>query len=320
MTTQVAGLNTACLCGKSDARPVFETVVAELGKTFHVVECEACGLKRTVPFPTAEDMTKLYGAEYGAWRGAFVPVLRAIRRGIAGQKVRMLTRTVSVGRGRLLDVGCGQGWDALAFQRAGWVVTGFDFSERSIQRALENGIPAVAAPSLSQAKLPAASFEAAVMWQVLEHLPDPRETLREIHRLLKPSGPLLLSVPNAESPIAHWLKGDSRGYDVGRHLWHFSKSTLATFLQEEGWELLRWHPMTYEPDGPGVIQALYDGVGLRRSFYDHLAGQQWKGKGALSALATATCAPLLVPAGLVWGVAKAYIGHGETLTVACRHR
>ena len=64
------------------------------------------------------------------------------------------------------------------------------------------------------------------MWHVLEHVPDLEVQIKELKRLLKPDGLLVIAVPNFKSYDAKVYKENWAAYDVPRHLYHFSQNTF----------------------------------------------------------------------------------------------
>jgi SAM-dependent methyltransferase len=70
---------------------------------------------------------------------------------------------------------------------------------------------------------------------VLEHLPDPREALQEAARITRPSGTLVLSLPNPHSLEARLFGPCWAGWDIPRHLWWFPQRALVRLLDETGW-------------------------------------------------------------------------------------
>lgn len=81
-------------------------------------------------------------------------------------------------------------------------------------------------------------FERIVLSHVLEHVPAPLELMANIRQRLMPAGRALVSVPNVESYQAQVFGGYWIGYDMPRHLWHFSLSTLSRLVEMVGLEIV----------------------------------------------------------------------------------
>jgi predicted SAM-dependent methyltransferase len=75
------------------------------------------------------------------------------------------------------------------------------------------------------------------MWHVLEHVPDLEEQIKELDRLLKPNGLLVIAVPNFKSDDAKKYKENWAAYDVPRHLYHFSPSAIKNIFNSTGFLL-----------------------------------------------------------------------------------
>jgi SAM-dependent methyltransferase len=83
-----------------------------------------------------------------------------------------------------------------------------------------------------------ASFDLIVMWDVLEHLPDPLAGLRKARELLAPEGRLVLETQNVEALAARALGRRWTHFKHDEHLVHFSPATLKRALEISGFELL----------------------------------------------------------------------------------
>jgi 2-polyprenyl-3-methyl-5-hydroxy-6-metoxy-1,4-benzoquinol methylase len=77
-------------------------------------------------------------------------------------------------------------------------------------------------------------FDAVTMEHVLEHVPSPRKTISEVHRVLKPGGQLVVRVPNGAGWETAVFRGKSAAADIPRHLWVFDSQTLTRLLEEYG--------------------------------------------------------------------------------------
>jgi predicted SAM-dependent methyltransferase len=109
-----------------------------------------------------------------------------------------------------------------------------------------------------------------VCYHVLEHLPDPIGTLTEIRRILRPSGLLLIAVPNIGGLIARICKEHWLGVDVPRHLFHFSPETLKIALSRTGFDEQSLSTLSLEQDIFGFSQSMMNMLGFYNVFYDFI--------------------------------------------------
>lgn len=123
--------------------------------------------------------------------------------------------------GRLLEVGCGNGRLLTLLQRWGWEVAGVDFDGNAVEHARQRGM-AVRQGDLASQNYADASFDVVLTHHVLEHLPDPEATLREVFRILRPGGLALMVTPNAASLGRRVFGMHWRGWEPPRHLHLFN--------------------------------------------------------------------------------------------------
>lgn len=108
---------------------------------------------------------------------------------------------------RILDVGCGDGYYLHLLSSLGLKLklTGVDFDPNALQSARRNlkgkRIHLVYADLMKKLPFPDNCFDKIVMSEVCEHLPDDVKGLKEVHRILKPGGKLLLTVPCHSYPF-----------------------------------------------------------------------------------------------------------------------
>jgi SAM-dependent methyltransferase len=104
---------------------------------------------------------------------------------------------------RILDCGCGMGFYLLAMSRLRQVeLYGVDSDQRRLAQAGALGTGAqLAEADATQLPFPDEWFDAVLLSEVLEHVPDDAAALAEIRRVLRPGGVLAISVPNARYPF-----------------------------------------------------------------------------------------------------------------------
>jgi len=242
--------------------------------------CEACGSGYFNPRPTPETVGRLYEAYYthahtDAPDYAQLSLLGKLRRilgnGYRNSRFGMQERPASVlgvlvawlmpnyralldagGRhlpkqpkGRLLDVGCGNG-DFLQFaQRAGWEAIGVEPDPKAVEVAHARGLT-VYLGGLETLHTVSEAFDGITLNHVLEHVHDPRATLTHCYRLLKSSGWLWLETPNLDAH-GHAHYGENWvGLDIPRHLVVFTDHALLRLLREVGFarvERLPYYPL-----------------------------------------------------------------------------
>src|SRR5699024_1216454 len=86
-------------------------------------------------------------------------------------------------------------------------------------------------------------FHVITLWHVLEHVTDLTETLKKLRKLLHPEGKIIIAVPNVDSYDAQYYKAYWAGYDVPRHLYHFSAASMKRLLANHKLKLEEIYPM-----------------------------------------------------------------------------
>lgn len=214
------------------------------GGTYTITRCTRCGFLWTIDAPDTEALTQFYGSSYeqSIHPPLAVSWLRHLRLTLQSRsRAHRVIRTSSVSRGNILDIGCGDGDFLCAMKRRGWHAEGVELSTEKRQKLTARGLLIHAPDTLQQ--LPDASFDVITLWHVLEHLPDPMESLQHIRRLLKPGGICVIAVPNAGSKQARRDASLWFGYDLPRHLWHFTPTSLTSLLATNGFAPTQIQPM-----------------------------------------------------------------------------
>lgn len=140
--------------------------------------------------------------------------------------------------GAILDVGCGDGGFLELASQHGFKPVGFDYDARVVARARERGLTEVHAAEFSSFCLSRkpGEFDAAVLFDVLEHTPEPAWFFGQIKKLLKPGGHVALTMPNALRPLP-W--GREEHDFPPHHFTHWTPSALKGFLERQGFRVVR---------------------------------------------------------------------------------
>lgn len=241
ITGAVGGVQVACLvCGADEAAPFMEMRDRLLGLDghFHLVRCQRCGLIYQSPQLTWAELSRYYPPEYHPFLPAIedesLPWRRWDRRRGVDRRCRAVIARAGARAGKVLDVGCATGIFLDGMRRWGWETLGVEPNPVASAYARERlGLEVITA-ELETAGLSEAAFDVVTLWDVLEHVPNPRQTLAEVARVLRPGGLLVLSLPNVESVEARLFGRYWAGWDQPRHLALFPRPVLIRLLDEIG--------------------------------------------------------------------------------------
>ncbi|MEQ1794653.1 MAG: class I SAM-dependent methyltransferase [Nitrospira sp.] len=143
---------------------------------------------------------------------------------------------VESGRAKLLDVGCSSGALLGSARRHGFEVEGVEPAAQAAEYARSTGLT-VFQGYLQDARYPAESFDAVTLMEVIEHLPDPHALLKEVWRVLKPNGVLVVGTGNGASWTVR-LVGAGWGYlhvaQHGGHISFFNPDSLGSLAKQCG--------------------------------------------------------------------------------------
>ncbi len=145
-------------------------------------------------------------------------------------------------KGKLLDIGAGTGDFLLTAKNDGWETIGVEPSDRAKKIAKEKGISFVEEISALESN----SLDVITMWHVLEHVPNLEHQIQELKRLLKPTGTLIVAVPNYKSFDAGHYETFWAAYDVPIHFWHFSKKSIQLLFERVDMKLEKILPMKFD--------------------------------------------------------------------------
>jgi len=238
------------LCGSNDLGDV-----CSYGK-IKIVRCKKCGLIYRNP-RSKEDMNReFYSFDYYGEHKGIEERISSARIGLFQNILSRLQKEVRGDSRRILDVGCGQGQFLKLAKDSGWEVEGVELAKSACGYARKKFGIEVRNEDLKEAVFPDAYFDIVTLWNVLDHLLDPLDALKEIYRILKPGGILVSRVPNVgfhlfvhgifSSLPAGIKSGNLRDPSIIIN-YGFSKSTISGLLEEAGFRKIRVYnsPLSY---------------------------------------------------------------------------
>jgi SAM-dependent methyltransferase len=232
-------MNFCTVCRSDCLRLVFEL------EGYEISRCGACTHLFVSAGLTAGDLDSAYDRDYfqaqqvGRTKG-YEDYLRNTNDRLRGfaQRLAFIEQHAGGRRGRLLDYGCAVGLFVKVARDAGWNAKGYERSEWAARYGRDTfGLDIRQGDGRDG--LPFEDpFDVVTLWDVLEHLEQPRRVLDHVAGLLAPHGLLALNTVNSSSVAARMAGKRWRHLRPPHHLQYFSRGSLRRLLEDCGFTLL----------------------------------------------------------------------------------
>ncbi|MFC0603433.1 class I SAM-dependent methyltransferase [Winogradskyella pulchriflava] len=219
------------------------------GEEFQLLYNKELDMLETFPQPKADQLSNYYKSEdyishTDSKRNLFEKVYHLVRSISLKRKLKLINSFNSESK-NLLDIGCGTGDFLETAKSDNWNVVGVEPNEKA--RSIANSKTQNSVFDISHLEtLKKNSFDVITLWHVLEHLPNLEMHTTLFKSLLKPNGTLVIAVPNYKSYDAEHYKNFWAAYDVPRHLWHFSKTSISKLFKKHDLVLVKTLPMIFD--------------------------------------------------------------------------
>lgn len=258
------------------------------GRPLKTVACTGCGLYRTDPLPSADEIGRFHEKTYRQlYKGVRRPKLKHIHRSakLAAARLDRLEKYLGP-RARVLDIGCASGEWLYVLGLRGHAAVGIEVDPSYAAFGREEYAADIRPGTVMSAEFPAGSFDCVTLFHVIEHLPDPLGALERIRPWLSGEGVLAVEAPNVESPHQHPAKRFHYAHAVG-----FTPASLAYALRKAGWRIEEISLDAYERnlfavarpggearEGPPAAAALAEASGVVRYYLRASTYARWAGR------------------------------------------
>ena len=214
------------------------------GERFEVMKNKEYEMLVTFPVPT--DLGSYYKSDNyishtDSKKRFFDKIYQIVKKHTLKRKLSLLN-SFNKEEKTILDVGAGTGDFLKVCKNNNWKVLGIEPSLDARKIAEKKGI------HLKENLLAVSNqkFDVITLWHVLEHVEDLKDTIKKLNSLLKPEGRIVIAVPNYKSYDAKFYKEHWAAFDVPRHLWHFSQTSIQKLFFEVEMVVAKKEPMKFD--------------------------------------------------------------------------
>jgi 2-polyprenyl-3-methyl-5-hydroxy-6-metoxy-1,4-benzoquinol methylase len=275
LTNQMEQVNCN-FCGSEDSKLIHKLLDNRLGLPgqYNLVRCNRCELLYLNPQPSWDELESHYPKEYHCYIGSIdnqpSKFIRWAQRYGLKRRYQIIARLKS--NGNLLDVGCSTGLFLDEVRRHGtWNVSGVEPVAAAAKYARQQLHLPVLIGTLVEAAFPDSYFDVITLWDVLEHTPNPQSILREIYRILRPGGWVVIKAPDPNSVEASIFGPWWVGFEAPQHLFAFPPPVLESKLAELGFEQIESHHLGSDYT-PFMVSVSFWLKAIRRLYLGELAG------------------------------------------------
>ena len=161
---------------------------------------------------------------------------------------------------RLLDIGCGSGTFVKLAREAGFDACGLEQSEEAVRIAQGSQQGTIFRASVQDLVAGEEQFDILTLFHSFEHMTEPLKCLRDLQKLLRKPGKIVLQVPNTKSMQARIFGPRWYGLDCPRHLYNYSSFSLRHLLARAGYRIHRVRYFSLRDNAAALVSSLFPGL------------------------------------------------------------
>ena len=233
MEDTIKKLNKCRLCKSDDYKVLF------VKYDYEVAKCNECGMTFLNFDPDDKFFTNYYAEDFFNDPGikhAYSDYEKEAESLKKSFKDRVNIISTYQPGGTLLDVGCATG-AFMEVAASNWDVYGVDVSEYAIEQAKKKNLKAFSGV-IRDSPFKDQKFDVVTLWDTIEHVADPQETIQQISEMTKPGSVVALTTGDVGSSIAKLSGRYWHLYNIPQHLSYFDKTTITKMLKQAGFEIV----------------------------------------------------------------------------------
>jgi len=244
-------IDTCIVCGESAASKVMTIQDHLVSKEhFDLVACDSCDFRYLRNAPPEEEAGPYYETEEyvehsDSSEGIINTIYHQARKWMLKRKHNLVDRH---GLNKsILDIGTGTGYFLNYMKGRGFETLGLEISDKARGFGQsEFGLDIRSPQDLFGDNFPK-GISYVTFWHVLEHIYNVKDIMDRLHEVLADDGRIVVALPNYKCLEAQHYKDYWNGYDVPRHIWHFTKDRFTVFALRHGFEVERTDMLPLDP-------------------------------------------------------------------------
>ncbi|MBO3698759.1 class I SAM-dependent methyltransferase [Roseivirga sp. E12] len=234
-------------------------------ENFKLCLCKQCQTLITNPRPSIDNIVTYYKSNsyvsHGDKKGGFFNIIYSKVQKINFKRKHSILKKYTLDK-QHLDFGCGTGAFLKFLKTKEWSVTGIEPDQKAYNIATKN----ISSVYQKLDQLPSdQTFSSISLFHVLEHVHDLEHTLKTLISHLDKNGIIILALPNYKSEDAQRYGNHWAGYDVPRHLYHFSQKSVHQLAKTFGLNIVATHPMKFDSYYVSLLSDEY--LNKKKSYY-----------------------------------------------------
>jgi 2-polyprenyl-3-methyl-5-hydroxy-6-metoxy-1,4-benzoquinol methylase len=275
---------TKCeICRSKEIKPLFKQKDKNLNisQEFYLSKCSNCKVIFLNPQPSYKELEKYYSSDkyyslkqiqskeesnkvklnFYLYNRYFNSKNNNFIAKILFSPLKFMIRGTKIEKNKnILDIGSGSGQFLYEMKESGmnvWGVEPGDFDNKGNKKYNLN----IKNSDLIKAKYQKEFFDVITMNHVLEHLNNPEENIKEVHRILKNKGNFIIGIPNSNSLAYKIFKKNWHQLDIPRHLFNYSNKNVRILLEKNGFKIYK---IRYNSRPNQFVVSLYFLLGIKK--------------------------------------------------------